>query len=124
MLAGMQLVETPTLFPGCCAICRSGGGPMVDTGAVSTLDERLYYCVGCVDQLAVAIGAVPKQEHEALWAKVKEANAEANRLKDVEEDLRVLQDAIRTTLVRGAVRTKGTDELRLRPKPGDKAVEL
>jgi hypothetical protein len=124
----MEAVDAPTFFPGCCAVCRGGAGPFVDTQRVNAMDERLYLCAQCVRDVAGLLGFVDaatvakleeamKQaahDNEVTAAERFEAYAEA---KECKLELQELRSAVRFTLLNGvAVERDGT--WKLKPQPG------
>lgn len=121
----MELVDSPSLFPGACTLCHGVAAPLLDTGKHTQLDERIYVCATCTGEIITATGGADRERYAQL--RVVEAEAEALKveLDSTVEELQRLKDSVSTTLARGAVKpTPTSDEFKLRPKPGQKAVSL
>lgn len=98
-----------------CMVSRSATGPLVDTGVFTGRGERIYLQELVVRDAAECLGLLSSGEDA-------EKQQLRHELEDVRDELRRLKDAVSTTLRRGGV--EDGDGYKLRPKPGDRAVEL
>ena len=57
----MLVLERPILAPGCCILCRSDLGPVVDIGRDEEWVGRWYICFPCCIELGQLAGCVPGQ---------------------------------------------------------------
>lgn len=120
----MELVDSPSLFPGCCFLSGSGNGPFVDTGRHHGADDsRIYLQELLAVEVGEAIGMVTRAQHHAALERIAELELEVAELGDAREELAKLEGAVRQTFAQGGSRIKG-DRLKLRPKPGAGAPRI
>ena len=88
----MQVVDHYALFPGCCQICRSSRVPAVDTLMSNPIEERVYICEGCAEDIGTALGMtgrIASAQKEAiitgLQHEVEGLTAQLDQLQDLEK---------------------------------------
>ena len=91
----------PLLPPGICWVCSNSpqqeAMKVIDTrrntqagGTLSHASNRIYVCEPCIDQLAGALGFVPRDEYESVVDKLRDSDLELSR---VQTDLREAQSS-------------------------------
>ena len=119
----MHRVPQATLFPGACILTKTGDGPFIDLLRENQYGERIYVAEQVAADMARLMGFWGPEEVAAAEKASGDAQFLRERIVWLETELYALQRSIRHTLNRGAVETK-EGVLKLRPVPGQRAVEL
>lgn len=92
-----RVVDTPTLAPGTCILCKSSGGDgrqFVDLGIQVTWVGALYFCTFCVTEAAKLLGLENMQAERdrinAMWDVTSEMNDEYAKMAEDNHAYRVL----------------------------------
>lgn len=74
-----RLVDAPALPPGCCYLCNTHQGPMVDTRADDGA-ARVYVCARCASNLAGLFGWISPERAGELEHMVAESTQQVDQL--------------------------------------------
>lgn len=92
------------------------------------LGERQYVSVQIVRDMASMIGCLQPEEAAQLKAELAAREAEIAQLREAQDELERLRNAVSRTLSAGAVVAEKklgvVTKHKLRPKPGEKGVEV
>lgn len=69
----MQIVETPTVLPGCCRVCGGASKPWyLDLGTSEEFYGAVYYCNECLAEMARLAGYMTPEDRQKQEARIEE----------------------------------------------------
>lgn len=115
------IVESPVVFPMCCAGCKGTLGPLLDTLSMFPPNRRIYFCQSCVADAARLFGLVDGDKATELTTAieqrdraVRESKKAADRLADAEHAVAEKEAAVEALLGELADREARVSQLEAR----------
>lgn len=94
-MSNFSLMKRPKVFPMKCVSCNSGDREVIDLGTSIERHGKIYICIACVRDAAVAVGYVPKEDviladkkYQILLQSYTKAIGRIKELKGVVDSLR------------------------------------